>query len=83
MMFTQLQEEAELANAKVSQAEMELETMREELEQQRQQSSEKVARLQKEVDLVKQQKDGEVAGIVAVSSDLGIMPAVAHASRVC
>lgn len=44
---------------------MELDTLRDELEQQRRQSSEKLARLQKEVDAAKTSRDGEVASLVA------------------
>ena len=61
-----LQEEVDLANAQLSQANMEMDALREELEQQRQQSSEKVARLQKEVDLAKHARDGELASIISV-----------------
>ena len=63
----EFQEEAELANAKLSQATMELDDLQAQLEKQRQESNEKVARLQKEVDLAKHARDGEVAGIVGVS----------------
>jgi len=66
-MMYKLQEDAELAQAQLSQATMEMENMREELEASRHASSEKVARLQKEVDLAKHATDGELAGIISVT----------------
>ena len=65
-MMYKLQEDVELAQAKLSQANMEIDDYKDQLEQQRQQSIEKVARLQKEVDLAKHARDGEVSSICSV-----------------